>query len=248
MPCDYSNGPCREKVHLQRHRDVREALRASDGASAALRQVENLPDREALEALVGEPWALSRLSQAVFGVSAVLTLLAWLGLVFVKLWLGRGWVGLQIVLILTMFGAPLLAIILGYSLIERRQEQKNQERAISQYAAQLQQTEALEPLLCYLAQPSLAGATRERCWAAARRLLSRLPENQARVLSTDVRQVLVALLEGKLLTPAQVNDYDKSAILLALSAHRDKKTGTLLRQLSTHPSLGEVAQSLLDEE
>ncbi len=231
---------------------VAKALRKKEGgADEALRLIEHLPDKEALDLLVAgathsqqRPAPFAIVLILLFGGLLLLSAFAWIGLLFGTISRSQLSFQKQVILILLLICPPLLVFLL--SAFQPR-EDKNLEVAISEYVPHIQQIAAVEPLLRYLTRPFLHTDTKQKCWEAVRPLLSRFSDEEARALSQescDFLRQLVATGDKRLPT---LSSSDKIAVLLVLAARREESTRKLLEAQRVYPALREAAQSILEE-
>lgn len=227
---------------------VAKALRKKEGGvDEALRLVEHLQDKEALELLIsGATVGQQRQNRfiLVIGGLLLLSVFAWMDLLFGTISRKHLSFEKQVIRILLLFCPMLLAVLC--TLFQPREE-KNLEAALSEYVSQVQQTNAVEPLLRYLTRPFLETETRRKCWEAVRPLLARFSDDEARALSPESCAFLHLLIApGDKRLPA-LSSSDKIAVLLVLAARREESTQHLLEAQRAYPALREAAQSILDD-
>jgi hypothetical protein len=227
---------------------IAKALRKKEGgADEALRLVEHLQDKDALELLItGAELDLKRLTPFLFFVFGLvfLSVIAWVGLLFVTISRRHLSFDNQVALLLLMFCPMFLAFLLSQLF---PQVGKNLEAALSEYVPQVHQATAVEPLLHYLNRPFLSTEIRRKCWEAVRPLLSRFSDDEARALSPESCDFLHRLVAtGDKRLPA-LSSSDKIAVLLVLAARREDRTRHLLEAQRAYPDLREAAQNILEE-
>ena len=232
---------------------VARALRKKNGADEALRLIEHLPDKDALDLLVAgltcsqqhlTPFAMFLI--LFLGGPLLLSAVAWIGVLFGTISWSQLSFQKQGTLILLLFYPLLLVLFLDSRRFQLREE-KNFEAAMNEYAPQVQQIAAVDPLLRYLTQPFLHTDTRRKCWEAVRPLIPRFSDQEARSLSHESCDFLRRLVAtgDKNLPP--LSSSDKIAILLVLAARREESTRHLIETQRVYPALREVAKSILDD-
>ncbi|MBB6049206.1 hypothetical protein [Armatimonas rosea] len=224
---------------------VAKALRKKEGgADEALRLVEHLPDKDALELLESARLVRPRRIKPFLVTGATCWILGHL-LEFYRILTHQKWEMSIQFLVFLLKGLPLLCLgILG---LNPDIFQNNLKAAIAHRVHNISDTNALDYLLRYIAKNPKTHDSGEACWASAMRLLARISDTEARALSPEARIFLHQLVIGKTLSPTLATDYDKIAAMLALAAVKDQATYQLIRSKLTHPSLREVAQSILED-
>lgn len=226
---------------------VAKALRKREGgADEALRLIEHLPDKDALELLLEG----ARVSRQRF--TPTITLLRALGVFliysaiserFLFWWL----VGKQAVVLLFL-GVP--PIMVAFSLDAgkyRTLEDRNRDQAISQHAKNIRQTNALDSLLSYCAHPFIPQEVREACWKTIAPLLPKISEDEARVLSSKARSFLRDIIEETRPNLPKSSSSDKIAALLVLATVKEEKTKKFIQEQLVRNYLRDAAQSILDD-
>lgn len=227
---------------------VAKALRKKEGgADEALRLVEHLPDKEALELLFGgAAYGQQRLiafNLLLLGL-LLLSVFAWISLLFGTISRSHLSFQRQVILILLLFCPPLLALL---GTLFQPREEKNLDAVLSEYVPRVQQTTTVETLLRYLSRPLIPADTKQRCWAAVLPLLSRFSDEEACALSPESCDFLHRLVATRDKRLSSLSNSDKISILLVLAARREESTRKLLEAQRVYPALREAAQSILED-
>ena len=122
-------------------------------------------------------------------------------------------------------------------------------KALVRLTGQITCTDALDVLLRFTASLRLKEyqEIKQNCWNVAARLLPRLSPAEAQALSSTTREFLMSLLKGSSTNLRPLKDKETIAVLLVLSAVKDKKMKNLIEKQIAHPTLREAAQSILDD-
>jgi hypothetical protein len=226
---------------------VARALAKEAGVEEALRLVEGLPDKDALELLIaGSQVYLNRTSTILLLLCLILSPLAMLTLIlFQVLHLLMPQMILTTIILITILPCLLALIVMQRSL--RPRVARNGEEAVARYAAQVQQIDAVEILLA-LSQKDTAGEqTRLACWKALSCLLPRISDEQAKALSFESRSYLFTLVSGHNPSFPSLSSNEKVHVMIVLAAHKDTNTKEFIADQLVRPALKAAAQSILED-
>lgn len=221
---------------------VTRALKKRGGADEALRLVEHLPNRVALELLLGKPPLSAKQKQGMFvGVSYLCSVIF-----IVIMCVAPSPTGFAIT-----FGMMFLPLVLNawftfapiLSRVERARTQ-----ALTLYLDRVYETDAVDALLQVCTRETTSAKTYSACLNVLKRLLPRLPESEAKALSPLARAFLIRTLEQYTVEHPILTLADASAMLLVLSASPDRRFRKLLRRLRKRPIFRELAEHLLTEQ
>lgn len=226
---------------------VAKALAEKDGVEEALRLIEGLPDKDALDLLIAGS-TISQYRRAI-GILRLLVFVETLTVLTVLF--------CQILHLLTpqgfflmIFGTvafPFLVAILFSEHSLRPRAIKNGEEAVARYSTQIQQTDAVEALLQFSQKETTGAQTKLACWRTLSRLLPRLDEKSARALPEKSRIYLFSLLKEIRPELPQLSKEEKISVLLILATQKDSRTKRLMQNQLARPALREAAQSILDD-
>jgi hypothetical protein len=226
---------------------VAKALRKKEGgADEALRLVEHLQDKEALELLLEG----ARVSRQRF--TPLLLILYALGSFFMLSAIADKFLfwdlsGKQPVLLsILSMSLMIVASSLGFGKY-RTCEDRNRDQAISQHARNIRHTNALDSLLRYCAQPFIPQELRENCWKTIALLLPKIPDDEAQALSSEARAFLHDTIEETRPHLPNSSAGDKIAALLVLASVKDEKTKRLMENQLVRPALKAAAESILED-
>ncbi len=226
---------------------VARALRKKKvGADEALRLVEHLPDKEALELLLeGAQVSRRRFTPLVVILCAFSAFLMLSSLS--DRFLHWRLTAKQAVLLMIAAIPPVLNACRIAFRTYRAREDRNVDQAISQKVRTIRQTSALDALLRYCAHPFILPEARVACWTTIVHLLPKTTEGEARTLSAEARSFLHDIIEEKRLNLPQSSPCDKIAVLLVLASVKEEKTKRLVQAQLARPGLRDAAQSILDD-
>ncbi|MBB6049205.1 hypothetical protein [Armatimonas rosea] len=228
-------------------RVVARTLAKEAGVEEALRLVEGLPDKDALELLIaGSQVHLNRTSTILLLLCLILSPLAMLALIlFQVLHLLVPQMIVTTIVLITILPCLLAVILTQRSL--RPRAARNGEEAIARYAAQVQQIDTVEILLALSQQDTASEQTRLACWKALSSLLPRIPDEQARALSFESRSYLFTLVSGHNPSFPSLSSNEKIHVMIVLAAHKDTTTKEFIADQLVRPALKAAAQSILED-